>query len=388
MSRKGDETLSKYKAEYELISNIDKITAENIRLKKRLNQLEALNLSKDRYQRIVEAQTELICRCLPDGTVNYTNPAFCKYFGLEGDSEGQEKFMAVISDKDEQYVQHFIQSLNKEHPVKSYQHWVCRADGRYRLVHWINSAILHEDKVVEIQSVGRDVTDIKIMEKEMLRLSQMNLVGVIAASLGHEIRNPMTTVHGMLQMLQMNDVHQGSTEYFDLMLKELDQANAIISEFLLLAKDRYIELEPENLSTILINLLPLMRSSASPQEKRIEVELGPTQAFMVDPQEIRHLILNLVQNGLDAMQATGTITIRTYMESNSVAVLAVQDEGHGIDDDIAPMISVPFYSSKENGTGLGLSVCYGIAERHSAVITYKTDTGGTTFYVRFPVIGD
>jgi len=108
-------------------------------------------------------------------------------------------------------------------------------------------------------------------------------------------------------------------------------------------------------------------------------------AIPLAEEEIRQLIINLVRNGLQAMSTGGNLSIRTFMTEQEI-VLAIQDDGPGIAPEVLEKIGTPFYTTKENGTGLGLSVCYSIAAKHNAMIDIETSTRGTTFYVRFKKI--
>lgn len=220
------------------------------------------------------------------------------------------------------------------------------------------------------------------MEKEMARLDRMNLIGEMAAGIGHEIRNPMTTVRGFLQLMEEKDRYTQDREYFKIMLSELDRANSIIAEFLSLAKNKAVDLKENNLNTIIKSLFPLIQADALVKDKDIEKDLGDIPVLLLDEKEIRQLILNLVRNGLEAMSAGGKLMIRTVVDEGE-AVLAVQDEGPGIADEILGKIGTPFFTTKDTGTGLGLAVCHSIAARHKARIDLKTTPEGTTFYVRF-----
>ncbi|MEN6461167.1 MAG: ATP-binding protein [Syntrophomonas sp.] len=212
------------------------------------------------------------------------------------------------------------------------------------------------------------------------RVDRLNLVGEMAASIGHEIRNPMTSVRGFLQMFE--DKYIEDKEYLNLMIEELDRANIIIGEFLSLARNRIVELKPTNLNTIIIIILPLLQANAMVQEKSITIETEDIPDILLDGKEIRQLIHNLVRNGLESMSAGGEVTIRTFMENGDV-VLAIQDQGHGINSEILEKLGTPFFTTKEQGTGLGLAVCYGIAARYNAKIDIESNLTGTTFYVRF-----
>lgn len=220
------------------------------------------------------------------------------------------------------------------------------------------------------------------MDKEMLRLERLSLVGEMAAGIGHEIRNPMTTVRGFLQLLAKKQEILKYEDYINMMLQELDKANSIITEFLLLAKDRPVKLEQQNLNHILESLSPLIVADAILNDKFFRMELGTIPDLLLDKKEIRQLILNLVRNGLEAMQPGGCLIVKTYYSEKEV-VLCVEDQGAGIDPGIIDRLGTPFFTTKEKGTGLGLAMCYSIAARHHATIKVDSGSSGTVVYVLF-----
>jgi PAS domain S-box-containing protein len=236
-----------------------------------------------------------------------------------------------------------------------------------------------------ILSILTDITERKTIEIEMIRLDRLGLVGEMAASIGHEIRNPMTTVRGFLQILRENQKYIQEQEYFELMIEELDRANAIITEFLSLAKNKMVELKCHNLRSILTNILPLVQANAIAQGQNIKLEMDEVPDLLLDEKEIRQLVLNLVYNALEAMPSGKNVIIRTYTENEKV-VLSIEDQGCGIELDLLEKLGTPFFTTKEQGTGLGLAVCYGIAARHQAKIEIETSSKGTTFFVRFPIV--
>ncbi len=249
----------------------------------------------------------------------------------------------------------------------------------------LSSEIIELDGKTCIINIMNDITEHKRMSNYIIRLAQLNLVGEIAASIGHEMRNPMTSVRGFLQMLMSEELLIPYHDYFSLMIEELDRANEIISEFLSLAKNKTITLETRNLKQIIEALSPLIAVDAIKQDKYLVLDLEDIPDMLLDEKEIRQLILNLVRNGLEAMSAGKTITIKTYARENNV-FLEVADEGSGIDPDIMDKIDTPFFTTKEQGTGLGLPVCHSIAIRHNAIIEVKTNSGGTSFIISFKKI--
>lgn len=245
-----------------------------------------------------------------------------------------------------------------------------------------SAEIVHFNGEQHILSAVNDITERKRLEEEMARLERLNLIGEMAAGIGHEIRNPMTTVRGLLQLLGSKKDSIQYREYYDLMIDELDRANTIITEFLSLAKNRTVSKKMLNLNSIVEVLFPLLQADAMRTDKFIQLKVGDIPDLLLDEKEIRQLILNLVRNGLEAMLPGGRITIKTYKEGGKV-VLAVQDEGKGIEQGDLEKLGTPFFTTKDSGTGLGLAVCYSIAARHNASIRVETGLNGTTFFVTF-----
>jgi PAS domain S-box-containing protein len=231
----------------------------------------------------------------------------------------------------------------------------------------------------------RDITSQKHMESELARLSNLHLVGEMAASIGHEVRNPMTTVRGFLQMLGDKPGLGEYTDYFQLMISELDRANQIITDFLALAKNKKVTIQQHDLNVIVESLLPLIKADAMNTGHEIIVKLKRLPNVMVDSQEINQLILNLVRNGLEAMPLGGRLTIQTGLRLNQ-PILTIRDQGIGIPKEVLSKLGTPFFTTKESGTGLGLPVCYSIADRNKAKIEVKTGTKGTAFAVVFSTL--
>ena len=150
-------------------------------------------------------------------------------------------------------------------------------------------------------AIGLDITELKRYKNELARLDRSNLIGQMAAGIGHEIRNPMTTVRGFLQLLMEKDQYTDDLEILELMVAELDQANSIITDFLSLAKTRHADLKRQSLNQKIRNLYPLIQAHALKQDKQIKIELGDIPFIVIDKNQIHQLLLNLVYNGLDAM---------------------------------------------------------------------------------------
>lgn len=239
------------------------------------------------------------------------------------------------------------------------------------------------NSVNEFVLICRDATDVKRLQQQLALFERLNLIGEMAVSIGHEIRNPMTTVRGFLQFFNRKSIFSPYKDSFDLMISEIDHANMIITEFISLSKNKALALEKQSLNEIIMALSPLIQADAMLTNKQLSMDLAPIPDLLLDSKEIRQLILNIVRNGLEAMPPNSKLFIRTYIEQGTI-FLAIKDTGTGIPPEHLEKIATPFFSTKENKPGLGLAISYSIAVRHHAEINFITSQTGTTFYIKFP----
>jgi len=344
---------------------------------------EALRLSEERFFKAFNASPSLMSICTGDEyRYIYVNDTWVKTFGIR-----REEVIGRTTAEIGMFVEaadSTAPALNESEPVHNVG--VCFRAGTGEIKYGLLSRqVINVNGGECILDVMADITERKKMEREMADLERLNLVGQMAAGIGHEIRNPMTTVRGFLQLLREREECAPYQEYFSLMIEELDRANAIISEFLSLAKDKRANQQPSDLNRVIRTLLPLIESDARLQNSTLETELASLPEVCLEEKEIRQLILNLCRNAIEAMSEGGMLQIRTYCQDEQV-IFSVRDQGKGIPPDVIERIGTPFLTTKEKGTGLGLAVCYSIAARHNAQINFTTGPEGTTFYVVFPAI--
>lgn len=258
-------------------------------------------------------------------------------------------------------------------------------DGSLREISLVSSPVRDSHgQVIGVSSIVQDISERKRVEREFRRLDRLNLAAQLAAGIGHEIRNPLTTVRGFLQFLGMKPKFAAEKEYLQLMIDELDRANSIITEFLSLSKGKPVDRQMLSLAEIIQHIVPLIQADAMLRGHELELDLAEVPALLVEEKDIRQLLLNLVRNGLEAMPQGGRLTIRTRRQGDQVR-LEVSDRGSGIPAEYLDKIYLPFFSTKDGGTGLGLAVCYRIADQHGATIEIATGESGTTFAVVFPL---
>ncbi|EKN68996.1 response regulator [Schinkia azotoformans] len=333
--------------------------------------------SQERFQKIFASSPSLIAiRSLIDGRYIDVNESWIYYTGFPYDEVigKQTGMLHLMYDNCDT-----TQDLDLQKAIRNERIHYTTCDGKERIgLLSTEAAEIHGEHC--IISVITDITERERLEKELTRLDRLNLIGEMAAGIAHEVRNPMTTVSGFLQLAKSKqDMH---LEYIDLMLTELNRANEIIKEFLTLAKNKTSDRKPQNLNDIIEALYPLIQAEAVLSNKSVHLGLSECLPLYLDEKEIRQLILNIALNGLEAMSLGGKLTIKTYSADDCVT-LEIQDEGCGIDRDVLEKIGTPFFTTKDTGTGLGLAVCYSVASRHNADICIQTSDTGTTFSIRF-----
>jgi PAS domain S-box-containing protein len=234
-----------------------------------------------------------------------------------------------------------------------------------------------------ISLILRDLTAKHIRDKEIARLDRLSLASQLAAGIGHEVRNPLTTIRGFLQLFCMREDLAGYTAQFKLLIGALDRMNETLSEFLALARNHPVELLPVDINAVIRALLGLLEADARQAACVVESELEPVPHISASERAIRQVLVNLVRNALEASSPGGVVTVRTASVDGRV-VLSVRDTGVGIPADVRAQIGTPFFTTKPEGTGLGLTVCQAIARQHGATLTFDSEEGVTTFYMSFP----
>ena len=233
--------------------------------------------------------------------------------------------------------------------------------------------------------ISEDVTEVISLQKKISHMDRLNLIGKMAAGLAHEIRNPMTVVKGYLQYFRKkipNSLH----DQLDVVLSEIARIEVIITDFLAIAKTKPTEPEEQDLNGIIDSIAPLLLSEALKRGMSIEFKNSKDiPKIILAEKEIKQLLLNLVTNGLNAMEQHGALVIETKFQDNAV-LLIVDDSGCGISKDLQAKIFDPFFTTRDEGTGLGLSVCASIVASHNGTIEVHSEEGkGTRFIITFPV---
>lgn len=355
---------------------------------KRLETLEEdRNINQEKAYRlasIVETSDDGIIGMTREGIVMYWNPGAERIYGYSEKEIVGKSIFTVVPEELQSEAQEMIAKALRGEKVTNVETRRKAKDGRIAEISLTLSLIKDgSGSVIGMSCILRDISDKKTMERELARLDRLNLIGELAASISHEVRNPLATVRGFMQLLKEKKSCSEYVTYFDLMIEELDRANGILTEFLSITRCKSNERTSRDLNVIIRSLLPLLEANAVADDKKVQVRLQELPKIMVDDKEIRQVILNLSRNGIEAMEAGGVLTIRTSCQEGQI-ILEIEDQGCGMSPEVIERLGTPFFTTKSEGTGIGLAICYGIAARHNAKIDVESSNKGTTFRIAFP----
>ncbi|WP_169865186.1 two-component system sensor histidine kinase NtrB [Sutcliffiella halmapala] len=248
------------------------------------------------------------------------------------------------------------------------------------------SELLDQEKAL----IGRifyfiDITDTYELEKRMHHSEKLAVLGELAAGAAHEIRNPLTVIHGFLSLMKQSFTESDKNKYqIPLLLKEFDRINSIIEEMLLMVKPGAPIIQKVFLEDIIAEI-PFNNEHASVHKGiilKVELERVP---LMLDPKQMKQVLYNLIRNSSEAMNGKGTISIFSKQYKNNYQIF-IKDTGSGIHPEIKSTIFNPFSTSKETGTGLGLTIVQRIIENHDGKIeVFESTDAGTTFVITLPL---
>jgi signal transduction histidine kinase len=229
------------------------------------------------------------------------------------------------------------------------------------------------------------------------RQQKMAHFGELAAGVAHEIRNPLTAIRARLFTLQKT-LAPDTPPYEDALVirDEIDRLNRIVSDFLQLARPAEPRLVPLTTEPLLSEMRRLFVPQCEKQGIDLKIESANGERFLGDPQQMKQVLINLIQNAADSIEVEGTITLRARHDTSQLAghaaevvVIEVQDTGSGIPPAVQKRLFDPFFSTKEGGTGLGLSIASQIVNNHGGKLEFQTQPNeGTTFAIVLPAQQD
>ncbi len=231
----------------------------------------------------------------------------------------------------------------------------------------------------------QDISETRHLEQKMRIQDKMASLGEFAAGLAHEIKNPLASVSGSIQMLQTSDSsEEQKMKLMRIILRETDRLDRLLTDFLNYAKPGQIRIESIAVAEIIKEVKTLIENQQAAHLISFNLQLPDDLFIEADGLKIRQLVWNLVRNAVDAISDRGTINLRV-MDLNDRILIEVEDTGRGIDREIYQFVYQPFFTKSENGTGLGLALVHQIVKEHRGEVGFSSEKNkGTKFWVELP----
>ena len=345
---------------------------------------DSLESLKALHQNIVSSIRTGLITITSEGRITFFNEAAEDLSGLDSDEVLGKDIVELFP-----ALQHILENEDKKTLV-TMEVTAQMLKGNRSLLQWNLSPL----KDVSGEQTGQvifvqDVTRMKHMEEQYTRSRQLAVIGELSARIAHEIRNPLASISGCVQMLEGNvDDQETSGRLRGIILREIDHLNVWISEFLEFSGPIRPEKRSVDLGDLLKQTAEAFRLDPKLSDHSVTVESRGKWYVKADPIQLRQVIWNLLTNSAQSMPFGGTILMGMDLERRDGTNLVrtfVRDEGEGIPEEVQEKIFEPFFTTKQGGTGLGLATCFRIIEEHNGDIEVDSQLGkGSTISVYLP----
>src|SRR5690625_2139772 len=313
------------------------------------------------------------------GDIIYLSKQIQDYTGCKVEELIGTKWTNLFQDKDTKHIKnHFSMSTDKY--LLSNTVLVDRDQKETPFDLSIDRLLFHGEVAYVCQLKNR--TYINELEKMVIDSEKLVLAAQLSAGLVHEIRNPLTSLKGFLQLVQSGV--QQKEEYYRVMIGEIDKLEKITTELLQMAKPLQNQMKKEYLHQLMDDVEFMMNTQTTLKHVELKMSANKELAITCNASQIKQVLINLILNGAEAMSERGTIRVNSYKRQNHI-VIDIIDEGEGISPDFVNELQQPFFTTKEKGTGLGLVITQHILELHHATLEVKANEDkGSTFTILLP----
>jgi signal transduction histidine kinase len=220
---------------------------------------------------------------------------------------------------------------------------------------------------------------------ELRQKEKLAVIGQMAAAIGHEIRNPLSSLKGFTQLQQ--ERYPNTNDFYPIMIQEIDRINYIVNDLMTLGKPKALQFSKVSIEEIIAYTLSITQQMSERQGVSIETTMaGPLPPIDCDGKQLKQVFINLIKNAIESMHDGGKIEIKVKVVADNKMEISIQDEGYGIEDQNIINLGEPFYTTKKDGTGLGLMVTNQIIGDHKGDFTIESSPGkGTKVVVTLPI---
>ena len=245
----------------------------------------------------------------------------------------------------------------------------------------IDNAIIHSN----MEAMNRDI---RAMNEQLAQAEKMAALGAMMAEITHEIRNPLVSIGGFARRLARKVTDPDGRRYLDIILGEVSRLEGIVHDNLTYVKGATPQFSRVPVTTLIEETLGVYEEELRQRDILIERTLSPDLPdLLIDPQQVKQAVVNLITNAMEAMEKGGVLTVRVFvLPDRREAAIEIGDTGPGVSAEAMHNLFNPYYTTKVRGTGLGLSITHRIVKAHKGSILFRNkETGGAVFTIRLPL---
>lgn len=333
---------------------------------------------------ISENMTDLITVTDHNRVIKYASPSHERILNIQPEFMEEKRFLDYLHPADTQRVEKvFTTVLQKKEPLQVEARYRTN-EGSYLVVEISFKPVIEESGDIQyVVAVTHDISERKKTEEYLRTSEKLSVIGELAAGVAHEIRNPLTSIKGFIQLLKQPGQNE---RYYDIMLNELERINIIASELLVLAKPQAVHYKKKNITEILLTVIELLESQAHMKNIEITTDFDKDlPSVRCEENQLKQVYINIIKNAIESMSDGGQIHISAKLKPDGQILISCIDEGCGIPPELLSQLGKPFFTTKEKGTGLGLMVSQKIIKDHSGTIDIKSELNiGTTIQITLP----
>jgi PAS domain S-box-containing protein len=343
----------------------------------------------ERLEIVLESMTDGVIVCDRDHQLILYNKSAERLLNLAG-SDIYEKYVWTVVD-DSEIAEFLHKSLNNQEKIID-EEFTLEPGGRARILA-ISIMPLVMDGTIKGNLIHiNDVTERREEEARLRRAERLASLTTLAAGVAHEIKNPLGSISIHIQLMRkaMNGQEKVDSDkiekHLGIINEEVNRLNGIVVDFLFAVRPMDTQLERDDINRVIKEIIDFVNVEL--QENQVELELNLDNHIpylQLDDKYMKQALLNLIKNAVSAMPEGGVLTVTTRREGDNI-LLIIEDTGVGIPDELIDKIFEPYFSTKDYGSGLGLTVAYKIIKEHMGEISVKSKEGeGTAFTMQFPI---
>jgi PAS domain S-box-containing protein len=346
--------------------------------------------SEERYRELVENIDDIVYVTDASGNIIFLNKAFERISGYTRQEMLKKNYMDILTPESLIDVLHLFKKQEGGYDPGIFEMSFFDKKGAIKTIEVREKHIRKGKRLLEVHGLGRDITEKRMIEQQLLQAEKLSAVGTMISGVAHELNNPLTSIIGNAQLIAQKDVPEDIKRKLKVILKESIRSSKIVAGLLAFAREHRPEQRMIDINNILSESIRLREYDFKVSNIEIQMLLsdGLPETY-ADPYQIQQVFINLINNARDALtgREKSALIIRTYNKNGSI-VVEFEDNGLGISREHINKIFDPFFTTKETGkgTGLGLSMAYGIVKKHGGDITVDSRIHvGTRFTVTIPI---